>query len=1237
MSDPTPPIDIATDTARQKLDEPNQQGAAAASLPPEATIPLSSSPSSFVVTDRILTPGIGAFGPSPPLQLPPASRSSRSIPSPRSFGNTSQDYFSRRPEGATSRSAITTGSTRRRKDEWTVFGQLLEDDRTPGIRGSDTPVHTVRASARSPLRPDIPSDRSGSALSTTASPSVAASTLQLPPNDSGTTNLEPSDSPGRPLYQDPAQIRRQSFYSATDPQTSISEDSDTDEDTDTASISTVRPDRPRLKLGFCSRLALRLPSLTPLQRNILKCTIAYFIGSLFTYWPLLSDFLTDFVPLNSTEGPSPTGHMVATVVVYFNPAKTIGAMFEADTYCLVAAVFSSVVCLTSMGLFWLFEDMKGMEFFADSSVFLCIGVAMSAVAWAKLWMERPSFNTACSMTSIMIFIVVVKEGGAEMLLHVLFIVLTGSVITNLVCFLLWPQSATTNLQNNMVKVLDSFATLLDMTTQTFLMQESYHPKHSKLLRAVEEHQASFTSLKKNLVEAKSEWCDSRIRAASQHRHGREYELYDTAIAGLTRLAQHLNGLRDGTRLQFDMAAQGLRTVKRSDSQPPRRSPSRARSPPSMPGIQGEQAESTVNGKLPHPHPTVFADLVDDMGPPLDALANACTSCLKRMRAAFKASRSYLDQTSYTPPEDFREFAKKIERALFTFEHTSNQAVLKFFRRADESLKGDAADNLFVFEDNESVFLIYFFIFTLQEFARELINLTDVMGAIDHAERRALAETREASFGWLGHVFYYDPTPGRRLSTPRVIRKRLSTLIPSRQQRKDSPFPNVRPHAPNTIHTPGREVLSFKGRLKKRLWELGDKLKDMNLKYAVKCGMATSILAAPALFEATRPLFTKYRGEWALISFFVVLSPTIGQTNFLSLHRVMGTMLGAVTAATIYTLFPDNPYVLSVFGTLFSIPCFYYIVSKPQYAISGRFVLLTYNLTALYCYNSRDNDTINPIDIAFRRFCAVTVGVIWAFIVSRWWWPLEARRALLQGLSEFCLNVGWLYTKLVQTYSVPPEELSRSAVLQQTNSGASTLHDTASHLTVSVRHFMAMELHLQLSLIKLQGLLAQTQHEPRLKGPFPVHLYRTILTSLQVILDKLHSMRCVTTREEWYTAVRRDFIIPVNPERREMVGNVILYFSTLASAFTLKRALPPYLPPAEDARQRLVAAIRQLDVVKKREVKQAHHLLYFAYALMMKGVIHELEFLGHTLQDAFGVIGESVQNFEELFTERPGEV
>lgn len=62
----------------------------------------------------------------------------------------------------------------------------------------------------------------------------------------------------------------------------------------------------------------------------------------------------------------------------------------------------------------------------------------------------------------------------------------------------------------------------------------------------------------------------------------------------------------------------------------------------------------------------------------------------------------------------------------------------------------------------------------------------------------------------------------------------------------------------------------------------------------------------------------------------------------------------------------------------------------------------------------------------------------------------------------------------------------------------------------------------------------------------------------------------------------------------------------------------------------VDAIRRLDIVKNREVKGSRQLLYFAYTLMMQGVIQELDFLGRTLQNAFGVIGESPGEFDALF-------
>ena len=79
------------------------------------------------------------------------------------------------------------------------------------------------------------------------------------------------------------------------------------------------------------------------------------------------------------------------------------------------------------------------------------------------------------------------------------------------------------------------------------------------------------------------------------------------------------------------------------------------------------------------------------------------------------------------------------------------------------------------------------------------------------------------------------------------------------------FPKVRPHAPDTVQTPSRAGLSAWRRFQLSLWAIGARLQDHDVKYAVKTGLATAALAAPAFIERTRPTFLEYRGEWALIS------------------------------------------------------------------------------------------------------------------------------------------------------------------------------------------------------------------------------------------------------------------------------------------------------------------------------------------------------------------------------------
>lgn len=158
----------------------------------------------------------------------------------------------------------------------------------------------------------------------------------------------------------------------------------------------------------------------------------------------------------------------------------------------------------------------------------------------------------------------------------------------------------------MAKVLDSFATVLEMTTRAFLLDESQRPNYDKILRAVEEHQASFTSLKRNLSEAKSEWTDYRVRAAARDLQGSEHELYDAAVEGMTRIAQHLNGLRDGTRLQSEIS--GLENGPSSSGKSPHGN-----------GV-GNGKSPMAEEQAPQPSFALFEELLEDVGPPLEALS-----------------------------------------------------------------------------------------------------------------------------------------------------------------------------------------------------------------------------------------------------------------------------------------------------------------------------------------------------------------------------------------------------------------------------------------------------------------------------------------------------------------------------------------------------------------------------------------------------------------------------------------
>jgi hypothetical protein len=242
---------------------------------------------------------------------------------------------------------------------------------------------------------------------------------------------------------------------------------------------------------------------------------------------------------------------------------------------------------------------------------------------------------------------VVKEGGLQTLLQVSFIVLVGSVVSNLVCYTLWPQRATRNLQKTMTQTLDSFATVLTMITHTFLLEEPLLlVSQEKLDKATKDHQNSFTKLKKDLSEAQSErlvggpgkpestFSVATLGLGEDTPRAHLGQAYEDAIDSLNRLGQHLNGLRSGISVQFELVKAGRdgRLILRHKSRTITRQPSLSGTLNNSNG-KGKLVDVTVAESALDPAPDddllqvaadAFGDLIDDLGPPLKALAVSST-------------------------------------------------------------------------------------------------------------------------------------------------------------------------------------------------------------------------------------------------------------------------------------------------------------------------------------------------------------------------------------------------------------------------------------------------------------------------------------------------------------------------------------------------------------------------------------------------------------------------------------
>lgn len=238
---------------------------------------------------------------------------------------------------------------------------------------------------------------------------------------------------------------------------------------------------------------------------------------------------------------------------------------------------------------------------------------------------------------------------------------------------------------------------------------------------------------------------------------------------------------------------------------------------------------------------------------------------------------------------------------------------------------------------------------------------------------------------------------------------------------------------------------------------------------------------------------------------------------------------------------------------------YYLILGKGKGPMGRYILLTYNLSALYSYSlsHRDDDDdddeggINPAiwEIVLHRVVAVTVGAIWGMIVTRFIWPISARKKFKNGLSVLWLRMGLIWKRDPLT------------ILLEGAPGSSYMDIRES-------------IELQRFLSKLDALRDAAKSEFDLKGPFPDETFARLLKATGRILDAFYAMNVVITKDLKASPGEAEILRYTKAERMQLSSRISHLFSVLASSVQMEYPLNDALPNIDHTRDRLLAKLFQ---------------------------------------------------------------
>ncbi|KAJ6113756.1 Transcriptional coactivator SAGA-type complex Ada1/Tada1 [Penicillium sp. IBT 18751x] len=936
--------------------------------------------------------------------------------------------------------------------------------------------------------------------------------------------------------------------------------------------------------------------------GILKCGLAYFLGSLATFVPAISTFL----------GHQDGKHMVATVTVYFHPARSQGSMFRALICALLAFCYSSFLSITSMLVENLFQDTLNMPIAGHALVLIVFcGGGLGFVGWTKQRLGDPLVNVACSLTALSTITILTKEGSVQSgdlslskIFQVLKMVIMGVLIALLVSFSIFPISARRKLRANLVTTTDTLAIMLAIITESFLSGSEEELLSSEFIEAETKHRKAYSQLDKLVKEAKLE----HYAAGSE----REYRLEKKLVRWVQDITHNMGGLRSAASLQFSLIRETI-----------------ARESGSSDGTEANQIEyfaslerswSYHDGFFLEPiderpeeglSPEGSSTRVPDGDPdptdntsvlPADVFTIFISHLGPSMRSLAFTLKEIFREIPFGPAPDYKvsidgRLRTSLDRALELYRESRAKTLKSLYQQTEAMKFTDQEAEADLEEVSASC---GHFSFSLMEVGEQLHELLCIL---DELQLETEERPGGRSYTWL--KFWQNSKKEVVQSDPLFV-----ASANDRQRQSSGPFSfddRVSAAVRGRLHQ--TSDASVKQRLGYRLWKSLKVFRRDDTKYAIKVGAGAALYALPAFLPSTRPFYQHWRGEWGLLSYMLVCSMTIGASNTTGYARFLGTCLGALCAISAWYVTRGNVFGLAFLGWLMATWTAWITIVKGNGPM-GRFIMLTYNLSVLYAYSLAQKEADGDLDeggqdpiiseIALHRVVAVLSGCVWGIIITRMIWPISARERLKDGLSILWLRMGLVW--------------KRDPLSSMAKTGRSVV-------CMSAREKLELERYLT----RLESLLAAASSEFELRMAFPKDAYATIIQRTRDMVNAFHAMNLELMKSETATEGEIALLRYTAAERGQLSARIshLLTVTVMASSMKLEYPLSDVLPSIDHARDRLLARIYRYrqDHEASRLTTDEDSALLYAYILVTGQLSKEINEMIAEIGQLFGVLSE----------------